>query len=160
MFRFVLAIASCTAASICLADIQGQPLNSVCSVLYDTKLRAGQWTAYEGGLEGCRSVVRPVIPDEPGGSDIAFIAEGENGVAKRVKLVLSVTPASEDAAKRELIKATKRLAVRALGRSIPYAFDEAIMHGVPIKLEVGSGHATLARTAPSKGRYVLSVVME
>jgi hypothetical protein len=161
MFRFVLAIASCTAASICLGDIQGQPLANICSVLYDTKLRAGQWTVYEDGREGCRSVVRPIIPDQPDGADISYLAEGANGAATRVKLILNVAASSnQDAAKRELIRATKRLSVRALGRSIPHEFDEAIMHGRPIKLGVGSGSATLARTVPSKGNYVLSVVME
>lgn len=146
---------------MCVADIQGQPLTNICSVLNDTKLRAGQWTVYEDGREGCRSVVRPVRPDQADGSTISFLAEGEGGAATRVKLILEVASRSgEDAAKRELIKATKRLSVRALGRSIPHAFDEAIMQGAPIKLEVGSGHATLGRTKPSKGTYILSVVMD
>jgi hypothetical protein len=161
MFRFALGIASCTITSLCMAGIQGQPLTNICSVLNDTKLRAGQWTVYEDGREGCRSLVRPVLPGQDDGNNISFLAEGENGVATRVKLIVSVASSSgEDAAKRELVKATKRLSVRALGRSIPHAFDEAIMHGAPIKLEVGSGHATLARTTPVRGSYVLSVVME
>lgn len=161
MLRFVLVIAGCAATSMCLADIQGQPLRNICSVLFDTKLRAGQWTVYEDGREGCRSLVRPVIPGQDDGNNISFLAEGENGVATRVKLIVNVASSSgEDGAKRELVKATKRLSVRALGRSIPHAFDEAIMHGAPLKLEVGSGHATLDRTTQVKGRYVLSVVME
>lgn len=161
MLRSMLAIASCTFASLCLADLQGQPLDKTCSMLNDTKLRAGQWTVYEDGREGCLSVVRPVSEGQPDGNEISFLAEGKGGVATRVKLILNVASSSgEDAAKRELVKATKRLSVRALGRSIPHAFDEAIMHGTPIKLEVGSGQATLGRTSPSKGSYVLSVIME
>jgi len=57
---------------------------------------------------------------------------------------------SEDAARRKLIEATKRLSVRVLGLSIPHAFDEAILKDTPISLAVGSGRATLTRTVVDK----------
>jgi len=55
-----------------------------------------------------------------------------------------VLPSNEDAAKKELVRAGKRLSIRTLGHSIPHSFDEAIMKAVPIELEVGSGNASLA----------------
>jgi hypothetical protein len=161
MLRFALLLAGWSLASSCLADIREQSLARICSALYDTELRAGQWTTYEGGTEGCRSLARPVRPGETNGNQISFLAEGTNGAPLRVKLILTiVSPSGEDAAKSELIKATKRLSVRALGRSLPHAFDQAIMKGVPIKLTVGSGDASLTRTTLSQNGYVLSVIME
>lgn len=161
MSRFALLFAGWSFAAVCLADIRGQSLHKICSVLYDTELRAGQWTTYENGREGCRSLARPVRPTQTDGNQISFLAEGTYGSPERVKLILNIASSSgEETAKKELIKATKRLSVRALGRSIPHAFDEAIMKGVPIKLSVGSGHASLTRTNLSKNSYVLSVVME
>jgi hypothetical protein len=161
MLRLVLGLAAFSLASSCLADIQEQSLAKICSVLYDTELRAGQWTKYEDGREGCRSSERLVRPAQADGNRIAFLAEGSDGAPNRVRLNLSIISTSgEEDAKRELIKATKRLSVRALGRSIPHAFDEAIMRSAPIKLAVGSGHATLTKTKLNKHSYVLSVVME
>jgi hypothetical protein len=161
MLRFALLLAGWSLASSCLADIREQSLPKICSALYDTELRAGQWTTYEGGTEGCRSLARPIQPGETAGNQIAFLAEGTDGTPVRVKLILTIVSSSgEDAAKRELIKATKRLSVRALGRSIPHAFDQAIMKGLPIKLTVGSGDASLTKTKTSQNGYVLSVIME
>ncbi|WP_143070260.1 hypothetical protein [Pseudomonas sp. NFR16] len=100
-------------------------------------------------------------PDAGDNNRISYSAEGGEGVARRVKLTLQVMlPSDDNAAKRELIRATKRLAVRALGRSIPHAFDEAILKASPLNLDVGSGRAMLTRTAINKQGYVLSVVME
>ncbi len=145
----------------CMAALQPQSLEQLCTVLNDTQLRAGEWTRYDDGGEGCKSGQRPVKPDAGDNNRISYSAEGGEGVARRVKLTLQVMlPSDDTAAKRELIRATKRLAVRALGRSIPHAFDEAIIKASPLNLDVGSGRATLTRTVVNKQSYVLSVVME
>lgn len=73
MFRLFLGVASCAVGSICQAGVQGQPLDKICSVLCDTKLRAGLWAVYEDGREGCRSAVRPVTPSEPMATKSPFL---------------------------------------------------------------------------------------
>jgi hypothetical protein len=144
-----------------MAALQPQSLEQLCTVLNDTRLRAGEWTRYENGEEGCKSGQRPINPDAVDNNKISFTAKGVGGVAHRVELTLQVVLPSDDyAAKRELIRATKRLAVRVLGLSIPHAFDEAIVNALPIHMDVGGGHASLTRTVLNKQGYVLSVVME
>lgn len=145
----------------CLADLAPQSAAQVCTVLNDTRLRAGEWTTHQDGQEGCSSGARSIKADAVDGNRISFAAEGAGGAPTKVRLTLNVMlPSDEDAAKRELIKATKRLSVRVLGLSIPHAFDTAIMKATPINLDVGSGHASLTRIVVNRQNYVLSVVME
>ncbi|MFJ5295604.1 hypothetical protein ACIQAL_03615 [Pseudomonas sp. NPDC088368] len=70
------------------------------------------------------------------------------------------TLADEEAGKRELVKATKRLAVRVLGLSAPHFIDEAIIKGNPAKIEIGSGTVTLNKKVVNKNSYVLTILME
>jgi hypothetical protein len=159
--RVALGFAGMCCSLSCLADLRPQSVEQLCTVLNDTQLRAGEWTTHKDGQEGCSSGARLIKPDAVDGNKISFAAEGTQGTPSRVKLILNVMlPSDDDAAKRELIRATKRLSVRTLGLSIPHAFDEAIMKAAPIRLQVGSGQATLTRTAVNKQTYVLSVVME
>ncbi|MDH0747833.1 DUF6030 family protein [Pseudomonas sp. GD03842] len=159
--RYMAGVVGLCCSMACLADLRPQSAAQLCTALNDTQLRANEWTARKDGQEGCSSGARPVKADRVDGNTISFSAEGAEGIPRRVKLVLNVVlPSDEDAARRELIKATKRLSVRALGLSIPHAFDEAILKGTPINLAVGDGHASLTRTVVNKQNYVLSVVME
>jgi len=161
MVRLIAALISCSLSLSCLADLRLQSPSQICTVLNDTQLRAGEWTTYQDGHEGCTSGARLITPTSTDGNKISFIAEGSSGAPNRVKLTLNVhLPSDEDAAKRELIRATKRLSVRMLGLSIPHRFDEAIVKGEFIQLDVGSGRATLMRTSVNKQSYVLSVLME
>ncbi|GEM_PF-1488393 len=161
MLRVAAGVVGVCCSLNSFADLRPQSIEQLCTVLNDTQLRAGEWTTHKDGQEGCSSGARLIRPDAVDGNKISFAAEGASGTASRVRLVLNVMlPSDDDAAKRELIRATKRLSVRALGLSIPHSFDEAIMKGAPINLAVGSGHATLTRTVVNKQNYVLSVVME
>lgn len=161
MIRVALGIIAVGLSTNCLADLQPQSASQICTVLSDTRLRAGEWTTQKDGHEGCTSGARPINADLLDGNKITFSADGLDGSPHSVRLSLTVVVSSDDyAAKRELIKATKRLSVRTLGLSIPHAFDEAIEKGIPIVLSVGSGHASLTRTAISKQSYLLSVEMK
>lgn len=161
MLRLTFAFVIFSISFNSLADLRLQSPPQLCTVLNDTQLRAGEWTTYQDGHEACTSGARLITPTSTDGNKISFIAEGASGTPNRVKLTLNVLlPSDEDAAKRELIKATKRLSVRALGLSIPHKFDEAIVKGAPIQLDVGSGRATLTRKEINKQSYVLTVVME
>jgi hypothetical protein len=161
MVRLLVGCVAICCSLNCMAALQPQSLAQLCTVLSDTRLRGGEWARYENGEEGCKSGQRSIKPDAVDNNKISFRAKGVDGVAHRVELTLQVVlPSDEYAAKRELIRATKRLAVRVLGLSIPHAFDEAIINAVPIHLEVGGGQATLTRTMLNKQGYVLSVMME
>lgn len=145
----------------CFADLRPQSAAQLCTTLNDTQLRAGEWIVDEDGQGRCSSGPRPIKTAKNGDNTIAYAVEGRGDAPSRVKLTLNVVvPSDDDGAKRELIRATKRLSVRALGLSIPHSFDEAIFKAKPITLEVGSGRATLARTVVDKRRYLLSVIME
>jgi hypothetical protein len=161
MVRVAIAAISASFTFNCLADLKEQPTEQMCTLLNDTRLRAGEWITRQYGIEGCASGAR-LVKEHPGEINrISYAAEGLDGKASRVKLVLNVlSPSTDDAAKRELIRASKRLSVRVLGMSIPHSFDEAIMKGTPIVLEVGSGKTVLTRTAANNQSYVLTVVME
>ena len=161
MLRVALGIVGVCYALNCFAGLVPKSSAQTCAVLYDTQLRAGDWTLYQDGKEGCTSGARLIKPDSVDSNLISFSAEGARGTPSRVVLVLDVKLPSDDiAAKRELIRATKRLGIRVLGFSIPHTFDEAIMRGAPISLVVGSGRAILTRTVVNKQSYLLSVVME
>jgi len=161
MLRFVVGVAGLWCSINCLAELRPQSAAELCTVLNDTHLRANEWTVRKIGQEGCSSGARPINSDRVDGNTISFIAEGSDGTPNRVKLILDVVqPSDDDAARRELVKATKRLSVRVLGLSIPHAFDEAILKAEPISLAVGSGRATLTRTVVDKKSYLLTVVME
>ncbi|MNK95204.1 hypothetical protein D3C87_1154320 [compost metagenome] len=161
MLRLALALVATSVSLSSLADLRLQSPDQICSILKDTQLRAGEWTSFQDGHEACASGARLATPTSTDGNKIAFFAEGASGKPQRVRLTLNVLlPSDEDAAKRELLRATKRLSVRALGLSIPHQLDEAIMRGLPLQLEIGSGRATLTRTGVSKQSYMLSVVME
>ena len=103
-------------------------------------------------------------PASSGTSDpnrISYSANGTQGVPSRVQLLLSVNvPSEEEAAKRELVKAAKRLSIRTLGLSTPPSIVESIMKGRPAKLEVGSGSITVSRQTNNKQNYVLTVSIE
>jgi len=161
MMRCAIAVISTSFTYSCLADLKEQSTAQMCTLLNDTQLRAGEWITRQDGSEGCASGARLVKGAAGEINRISYAAEGSEGKSSRVKLVLNVlSPSTDDAAKRELIRASKRLSVRVLGMSIPHSFDEAIMKGTPIVLEVGSGKTVLTPTAANNQSYVLTVVME
>lgn len=161
MLRIALGVVGVWCSLKCFADLRSQSAAQICTVLNDTQLRAGEWTTPMDGHQGCGSGPRLIQPDSTDGSKISFAVEGGGGIPIHVELILNVTlPSDEDAAKRELISATKRLSVRTLGLSIPHTFEEAIKKAAPIAVGVGSGRAILTRTVVNKQNYVLSVVME
>jgi hypothetical protein len=161
MVRLAIAVISAAFTLSCLADLKEQSTGQICTVLNDTQLRAGEWIIRQDGNEGCASGTRLVKEDAAEINRISYAAQGSDGKPSRVKLVLNVlSPSTDQAAKRELIRASKRLSVRVLGMSLPHSFDEAVLKGLPIALKVGSGEAVLTRTAANKQSYVLTVVME
>jgi hypothetical protein len=161
MLRIALGLVGVWCSFNCFADLRPQSAEQICTVLNDTQLRAGEWTTRMDGHEGCGSGPRLIRADSADANKISFAAQGAGGTPVRVELILNVTlPSDEDAAKRELIRATKRLSVRTLGLSIPYTFETAIKKAAPITVDVGSGRAILTRTVVNKQTYVLSVVME
>jgi len=161
MGRLIFAVIAASLSLNCFAQLRVQTAVQVCTLLNDTQLRAGEWITHPDGDEGCSSGARPISATSTDGNRISFLAEGSSGTPNRVKLILKVLlPSDEDAAKREMVRATKRLAVRALGLSIPHSIDEAIMKGLPAKLDVGSGKITVTRTAINKQSYVLAILIE
>jgi hypothetical protein len=145
----------------CAAELRVKSPVQVCRLLADTQLRAGDWRHDDSGSQGCSSGIRPIAPDSPNGSLIAYAAEGADDLPTRVTLTLDeISKVDDDRAKRELVRATKRLAVRVLGLSIPHSAEESIMKGTPAKLELGSGTLTIIRTAKAEGRYEMKVVMQ
>lgn len=161
MRRVLLAVVGICYSFTCLAALRAQSVDQFCTALNDTQLRAGEWSSYGDSLEGCKSGPRLTGTGPVDDNKISYAVEGVGRVATRVKLTLQLTlPSDDNAAKRELIRATKRLSVRALGLSIPHSFDEAIMRASPINLAVGTGRAILTKTAVDKRSYVLSVIME
>jgi hypothetical protein len=161
MVRLAVVFITASFTMSSFADLRNLSTAQMCTVLNDTQLRAGEWTTRQDGTEGCASRARFVTANPSEINKISYSAEGLDGKSRRVKLVLSVlSPPNSEAAKRELIRASKRLSVRVLGLSIPHAFDEAIMKGTPISLEVGGGKAVLTRTMANTQTYVLSVIME
>jgi hypothetical protein len=89
------------------------------------------------------------------------MASGTDQVPERLGLKIDITsPALADDAKLEMIKATKRLSVRALGLSIPHSVDNAILKGENASLQVGSGVVIITRTNRDKGAYQLMLTMQ
>ncbi|MHC8320496.1 hypothetical protein ACYZT4_07325 [Pseudomonas sp. GB2N2] len=161
MMRFVLAASALAFSLNGAAELRVKSAGEVCSILSDTRLRASEWTRNPDGKEGCWSPARLIAPTAKDGNTLAFSAEGASSTPERLSLVLKVSsPADDDSAKRELVKATKRLSVRALGLSIPHSIEETIMKGQSAKFQVGAGAITVARTTPSKGSYQVTVVMQ
>ncbi|MFJ3485989.1 hypothetical protein ACIPL1_21715 [Pseudomonas sp. NPDC090202] len=160
MLRSTLAIVAASVSFGCVAELRVSSTSQVCGLLRDTQLRAGEWAPGSDGREGCASEARSVSANAAG-STIAYTAEGTDGIPQRLKLTVQVASAADDdAAKRELVKATKRLAVRALGMSVPHVVDESIMKARPARVDVGSGHVTLTRTPATGQRYELTVSVE
>lgn len=161
MMRFVLAASTLAFSLNGAAELRVKSPGEACSILSDTRLRASEWTLNPEGKEGCWSAARPIAPAAKDGNTLAFSAEGARSMPERLSLVLKVSSsADDDHAKRELVKATKRLSVRALGLSIPHALEDTIMKGQSAHVTVGSGAITVARTALSKGSYQVTVVMQ
>ncbi|MBD8121486.1 hypothetical protein IFT62_09700 [Pseudomonas lutea] len=145
----------------CAAELRVKSPAQICRLLADTQLRAGDWRQDDTGSQGCSSGTRPVSADVPAGSQIGYAAEGADDIPTRVTLTLGgISKADDDLAKRELVRASKRLAVRVLGLSMPHSAEESIMKGAPAKLEFGSGTLTIIRTAKAEGRYEMKVVMQ
>ena len=143
----------------CSADLRVNSPNEACTLLTDSHLRAGEWSKAQGGREGCQSTAR--LLSVKNSSMISFSVDGIDNKPLKVRLLLDVASADDvDPAKRELVKATKRLAVRALGLSIPFPVEESIMKGTPIRLALGLGTLTITRTANINGGYQMAVVME
>lgn len=161
MYPRIVAVLAFSVSLSCAAQLQVHSPAQACSRLVDTQLRAGEWTQYPDGKEGCRSAARLITSDGKGTSTIAYAAEGEDGIPNRVMLVTDVlSSADAEWAKRDLIKAAKRLSVRVLGLSMPHSIDEAIMRERYARLFVGTGSITVDRTPTIKGRYQLTIVME
>jgi len=161
MYPRIVVVLAFSLSLDCAAQLQVSSPVQACSPLVDTQLRAGKWTQYPDGKQGCRSAARVIASDGKGMSTIAYAAEGEDGIPKRVMLVADVlSPADAEWARRDLIKAAKRLSIRVLGLSMPHSIDEAIMKEKYARLSVGSGTITFDRTDTIKGRYQLTLVME
>lgn len=160
MIRFFLVVSTLACALNCAAELRVKSPAETCSILSDTRLRASEWRLNADGKEGCWSQARPVAPTIQNGNTLAFSAEGASTTPEQLRLVLTVSSLTDDdSAKRELVKATKRLSVRALGLSIPHSIEETIMKGQTAQFQVGSGAIAVARTAQSAGSYQLTVVM-
>ncbi|MDO8404203.1 MAG: hypothetical protein Q7T27_12005 [Pseudomonas sp.] len=126
----------------------------------DTRLRANTWSTSADGTEGCSSPVRDISAGSTSGNTIRFVAQGADHIPEHLSLIIDIaSPSLTDDAKREMIKATKRLSVRALGLSIPHKIDESILKGENVQLEVGSGVVTITRTNRAQGAYQLTLTM-
>jgi len=143
----------------CFADLRVSSPGQSCRLLTDVHLRAGDWVRSVEGLEGCRSSARTISLDNP--NLILFFVEGRDSIPLKLNVLVDVSAVDDgDPAKRELVKVTKRLAVRALGLSIPYLVEESIMKGTPFSLSLGVGKLTFTRTPIVKGRYQMAVAAE
>lgn len=160
MIRFLLAASVAVLSLSCAAELRITSPNEACSVLRDTRLRANSWSIKADGTEGCSSTVRAITVNSSSGNTIAFMAQGTDQVPELLILKIDITsPSVADDAKREMIKATKRLSVRALGLSIPRSVDNAILTGENASLHVGSGVVVITRTNRDKGAYQLMLTM-
>lgn len=160
MIRFFLATTAIMVSFSCSAGLRITSPDHACTVLSDTRLRANTWSTSADGTEGCSSPVRDVSADSTSGNTIRFVAQGADHVPEHLSLIIDIaSPSLADDAKREMIKATKRLSVRALGLSIPHKIDESILKGENVQLEVGSGVVTITRTNRAQGAYQLTLTM-
>ena len=161
MRHLAIAVMAISFSLGCHAELKIKSTPQICTLLNDTQLRTGEWALQADGHEGCISGARPVSPDTSDPNRIAYSADGVNGTPGRVQLRLYVhVPSDEETAKRELVKAAKRLSIRTLGLSTPPSVVESIMKGRPAKLEVGNGSITVSRLANNKKSYVLTVSIE
>lgn len=161
MIRFFLAASAALLSLSSAAELRITSANEACSVLSDTRLRATSWSIKADGTEGCSSTARAITINSSSGNTIAFMASGTDQVPERLGLKIDITsPALADDAKLEMIKATKRLSVRALGLSIPHSVDNAILKGENASLQVGSGVVIITRTNRDKGAYQLMLTMQ
>jgi hypothetical protein len=161
MFRYVPACFILIFSMNSVADLRVKSAHDACTLLTDSRLRAGEWTSNENAPQSCSSPARPVAAAMPAGSRISFSAQGNDDIPRTLKLVVDVLSAEdEEHAKRELVKTTKRLSVRALGLSIPFPLEESIMKGKPAQLAIGTGTITVTRTKGIKGQYQLMVTLE
>lgn len=159
MIRFIQGFLVLMISLQCFADLRISSPNQSCRLLTDVHLRADDWVRSADGLESCRSIARTISLGNP--NLILFFVEGRDSRPLKLSVLVDVSSiADEDPAKRELVKATKRLAVRALGLSIPYLVEESIMKGTPFALPLGVGKLTFTRTPIVKGRYQMAVVAE
>lgn len=160
MVRFLLAASAAVWSLGCIAELRITSPNEACNVLSDTRLRASSWSIQTDGTEGCSSSERAITADSSSGNTIAFIAQGTNRIPERFSLKIDIaSPSVADDAKREMIKATKRLSVRALGLSIPHSIDNAILKGENLSLQVGSGTVIITRSNRAKGAFQLILTM-
>jgi len=161
MRRLALAVMAISFSLGCLAELKIKSPPQICTLLNDTQLRTGEWAVHADGQEGCVGAARPASSGTSDPNRISYSANGTQGVPSRVQLLLSVNvPSDEEAAKRELVKAAKRLSIRTLGLSTPPSIVESIMKGRPAELEVGSGSITVSRQTNNKQNYVLTVSIE
>ncbi|WP_162098740.1 DUF6030 family protein [Pseudomonas sp. R62] len=161
MIRLFLTAFAAVLSLTCVAELRITSPNEACSVLSDTRLRADSWSIQADRTEGCSSSVRAITVDSPSGNTIAFMVQGTNQVPERFSLKIDIaSPNLADDAKREMIKAAKRLSVRALGLSLPHSVDNAILKGENISLQVGSGAVIITRTDGDKGDYQLALTMQ
>lgn len=161
MTRFLLAASAAVLSLNCLAELRITSPNEACRVLSDTRLRANSWSIQADGTEGCSSSVRAITVASSSGNTIAFMAQGTHQVPERLSLKIDIASANlADDAKREMIKAAKRLSVRALGSSIPHSVDNAILKGENASLQVGSGAVIITRTNQDKGAYQLMLTVQ
>jgi len=148
MRRFALAVIAVSFSFGCHAELKIKSTPQICTLLNDTQLRTGEWAVQADGQEGCVGGARPISPGSSDPNRIAYSADGINGTPDRVQLRLYVNvPSDEETAKRELVKAAKRLSIRTLGLSTPPSIVDSIMKGRPAKLEVGNGSITVSRLA-------------
>jgi len=161
MRRLALAVIAVSFSFGCHAELKVKSTPQICTLLNDTQLRTGEWAIQPDGHEGCVSGARLISPGTADTNKIAYSADGTDGIPNRVQLLLYINlPSDEEMAKRELVKAAKRLSIRTLGLSTPPSVVESIMKARPAKLEVGSGSITVTRLASNKQGYVLAVSME
>jgi hypothetical protein len=146
----------------CSAALQTDEPAVVCSILRDTQLLAGTWTQASADEALCQSPGRAVRDDQEQNSQITYLAEGVANRVKRVSLVVKINnPKAQDAAERELLRATNRLSVRLLGLSIPIEIRDALKTSKPANATVGSGSIHVYREQVKGSRNTsIFVVME
>jgi len=159
MIRYIPGALALLFSMHCSADLRVKSSDEACALLTDAHLRGGEWGQTPDGKEGCRSNPRPLNANSSG--VISFLVEGSDNRPVKVRLLVDIpAPDDEAPAKRELVKVTKRLVVRALGLSLPFPAEESIMKGIPVILPLGTGTLTISRTSGVRGHYQMSVAME
>ncbi|MCW8880278.1 MAG: hypothetical protein OQK04_11530 [Kangiellaceae bacterium] len=133
----------------------------VCSILSEIGLKTKGWKKFYGDEYGCLSPYKDigsgVLPN-----NIAFYVEGNKSSAREVKLVININNNSDaNLAHRELLKASKLLSRKAIGRELPKEVVKAILSGASFTKKVADSIVKVQRVNwPSGNGYEVKVIME